>query len=219
MMVAAGVEHEPVLRWKRYRTVIDVGANRGQFALAARRSCPDARIISFEPLLGAGEKFERVFGGDDLTDLIKAAVGPQRCRAEIHVSQRDDSSSLLPIGALQNQVFPGTKEIGTQLVEVGPLERFLSAEMLREPVILKIDVQGYERQTLEGCESLLDSLDTIYVECSFAELYEGQGLAGEIIDWLQFRGFALAGVHNVSYLPSGVAIQADFLFENRGRSV
>ena len=47
--VAAGIEHTAVLRNLTCETVVDVGANRGQFALAARHYFPNAEIFSFEP--------------------------------------------------------------------------------------------------------------------------------------------------------------------------
>ena len=37
-------------------------------------------------------------------------------------------------------------------------------------------------------------------------------MADEVIDWLRSREFSLAGVYNMAYDASGVAIQADFLF-------
>jgi 23S rRNA U2552 (ribose-2'-O)-methylase RlmE/FtsJ len=49
--VAAGAEHLPVLRqFTGCRMVVDIGANRGQFARVARQCFPAARIVSFEPL-------------------------------------------------------------------------------------------------------------------------------------------------------------------------
>jgi len=78
--------------------------------------------------------------------------------------------------------------------------------------MLKIDVQGFELQALRGCEELLDCFTYIYVECSFTELYEGQALADEIIEWLRKRNFVLKGIYNPYYDANGVAIQGDFLF-------
>jgi hypothetical protein len=144
------------------------------------------------------------------------AVGPRVGNATIHISARDDSSSLLPITALQNQIFPGTSEIGQETVRIGPLREFVRSEEIEPPALLKIDVQGYELETLKGCESLLDRFAYIYVECSFVELYAGQANASEVIDFLHERGFVLKGIYNITYDRSGLAVQADFFF---GRSV
>lgn len=211
--VAAGVEHARVLRnLGPVATVVDVGANRGQFALAARYCFPAARIVSFEPLAGPAALWRKVFSGDGRAELIEAAVGPESGEAQIHLSARDDSSSLLPITARQNALFPGTAEAGTETIRVVRLADALPAADIEAPALLKLDVQGFELQALAGCEAALDRFDWVYVECSFVELYAGQSFAGEVIAWLRERGLRLAGVYNMAYDGEGRAVQADFLF-------
>lgn len=209
--VLAGAEHRNVLS-RDLRTVVDIGANRGQFALAARRWTPNAQIVSFEPLSGPAEIFREVFSGDDRVVLHQSAIGPAAARQTMHVSARDDSSSLLPISSAQTRMFPGTEEVATTEVRVGPLDEFVSAAGLQMPAMLKLDVQGFEFDALRGCESLLEHFDWVYCECSFVELYSGQQLAWQVIDWLAHRGFVLAGMHNAAYDERGLAVQADFLF-------
>lgn len=209
---AAGVEHARVLRQIPCRTVVDIGANRGQFALVARACFPAANIISFEPLAAPADIFARVFAGDAQTRLVRAAIGPTRGETTIHVSQRDDSSSLLPITPAQNELFPGTAEARTETITTARLAEHLDADAIAAPALLKLDVQGFELPALEGCEDRLRHFEWIYAECSFAELYQGQALADEVIAWLRDRGFRLVGVYNMSYDERGRAIQADFLF-------
>lgn len=210
--VAAGIEHLAVLRHIESSTVIDIGANRGQFALAAQRSFPEAHIFSFEPLLGPAVIFRKVFAGMPKLVLYQAAIGPESGEATIHLSRRDDSSSLLPITHLQDRLFPGTAEAGTAKIKVGPLASFVTASQIQPPALLKLDVQGFELQALEGCAELLDQFTYVYVECSFKELYAGQALADEVIAWLRQRNFRLSGIYNVHYDRAGQAIQSDFLF-------
>jgi FkbM family methyltransferase len=212
--VLAGVEHRHVLL-RDLCTVVDIGANRGQFALAVRQWAPDASVISFEPLPGPSSIFRRLFFGDDQVLLHQAAIGPAPERKTIHVSRRDDSSSLLPISSVQTTMFPGTEEIATIEVPVGPLEQFVKPADLREPAMLKLDVQGFEYEALMGCESLLQYFEVIYCECSFVELYLGQKLAWEISDWLSARDFTLLGCFNPTYDRRGHSVQADFLFRRR----
>jgi hypothetical protein len=88
------------------------------------------------------------------------------------------------------------------------------AAEIAQPALLKIDVQGYEKEVLEGVGSLLKTFAWIYVECSFMELYAGQTLAHEVITMLAKRGFRLDGVYNLSYDRNGLAIQGDFFFVN-----
>lgn len=213
--VAASVEHVNVLAQLRCQTVVDIGANRGQFALAARHFFPDAKIHSFEPLPGPANLFKRVFSDDPQVTLYPAAIGLEAGTATIHVSARDDSSSLLPITPMQNTLFPGTAETATQAIQVGRLTDYLGTDDIGSPAMLKLDVQGFELSALQGCQDLLNCFTWIYAECSFVELYEKQALADELIAWLREMGFRLCGLYNMSYDSQGRSVQADFLFERR----
>jgi len=188
----------------------------GQFTLAARHCFPDADIISFEPLPEPAAVFRRVFARDNATVLHEAAIGPAPEHGTMHVSAQNDSSSLLPISSLQGEIFPGTDEIATVNVRVAPLDTFLAEDDIRGPALLKLDVQGFELSALRGCEPLLPSFDAVYCECSFVELYSGQKMAADVIDWLSAKGFRIKGIYNPSYDNVGKSVQADFLFRREG---
>lgn len=216
--VAAAIEHEQILRAlsrEGMDWVVDVGANVGQFALAARHHCPDAQIISFEPLTAPARRFEQLFQGDDQVRLVRAAIGAERSEVEMHISKAIDSSSLLPIGRAQVDIFPGTEESHRERVQVAPLEEYLEPDALSGRALLKIDVQGYELPVLQGCEPLLTRFSAVYVESSFVELYEGQALAHDIIDWLHQHGFQLGRIGALTFDKEGLSVQGDFLFLRR----
>lgn len=211
--VLAGTEHRRVLKENLF-TVVDIGANRGQFVLAARKWAHMARVVAFEPLNEAATTFRNVFQKDSRVTLHQAAIGPQTGETTIHVSAADDSSSLLPISPLQERLFPGTNEIRAEIVKVGRLSDYITHEEIVTPAMLKLDVQGYELEALRGCEDLLSRFSHVYAECSFVELYHGQALVDDIIAWLRNRGWRLSGTYNMTYDRQGRSIQADFLFKN-----
>ena len=211
--VLIGAEHRDVID-SGLAMVVDIGANRGQFALAVRRWAPQAALVSFEPLPRPARVFRSLFTADSTRVVLhEVAIGPNSQQCEMHLSARDDSSSLLPISELQENIFPGTSEVSTLSVRMGPLENFIKKEDVRAPALLKLDVQGFEYEALRGCESLLPLFGQVYCECSFLELYSGQKLAADVIDWLASRGFRLSGIYNSSYDSFGRAVQADFLFQ------
>ena len=212
--VAAAIEHEPILRMRSYAMVVDIGANRGQFALAVRHYFPGSRIISFEPLPTPSSTFRRIFRNDKGIILYQVAIAPYEGEEEIHISKRDDSSSLLPITSTQSDLFPGTEESGKAKIYAAPLTKYIKLDEIVSPALLKLDVQGYELEALRGCKELLPRFDSIYVECSFVELYQGQALAHEVIAYLSDSGFLLSGVYNIVYDQDGKAIQGDFLFKS-----
>lgn len=209
---AAGVEHEKALKNLQVYYILDIGANRGQFALIARKNFPNLPIYSFEPLAEPAQIFKRVFANDPNTRLIECAIGRKKTTGTIHITLDDDSSSLLPITKTQSRLFPGSKEKTTRQVQVLPLQEALAGVEIPPGSLMKIDVQGYELEVLQGSENLLDKFSLLYIECSYVELYQGQALAHQVIAWLAERSFLLTGVYNTYYDKTGQAIQSDLLF-------
>jgi len=210
--VAASVEHISVIsNISHLNTLVDIGANRGQFTLLVSMYYPSAKIFAFEPLPRPSYKFSQIFDKNLNVKLFTSAIGPSIKDVIMHISKRDDSSSLLPISKLQSDIFPGTEESTRLNVKVAPLSYFLTTSDLVSPSLLKLDVQGYEYEALCGCETLIDCFDYIYCECSYLELYEGQTRVSDVLSWLFARGYVLFGVYNTSYNSLGIAVQSDFL--------
>ncbi|MBV8359561.1 MAG: FkbM family methyltransferase, partial [Deltaproteobacteria bacterium] len=207
--VGAAIEHRRALSGLNVATVVDVGANKGQFALLAMEVFPGATIYSFEPLNEPAARLRKMLAGK--VKLFETAIGPYQREGTIYVSRRADSSSLLPI-AKQSQIFPGTELKEERVIPITPLSNLLSRCDIKQPAMLKIDVQGYELEVLIGCDPLLFDFQYIYVECSFCELYQGQALAEDVILYLVDRNFRLSGVYNQVEDSSRRPVQADFLF-------
>lgn len=212
--VAATVEHRDVGWGADFATVLDVGGHHGQFTLFALERFPRAQIITFEPQAEGVEKIRGAVAGDPRVRIENYALSDSVGKAELHISKRSDSSSLLPIGEGQTTAYPGTEEATTEEIALEKLDNLLT-DPLEGPVLLKIDVQGAELSVLRGAEKTLESVDSIFVECSFVELYEGQALANEVIEFLAARGFDLAGVFGPAYDADGVCLQVDALFKRR----
>jgi FkbM family methyltransferase len=211
--VAASVEHAEGLGALTLRTVVDVGANRGQFTLFALHTFPGARIISLEPLAEPVARFRRVFAKEPRVTLHHAALAPETGQSTMHVSNHDDSSSLLPITATLDRTFPGTNEVRTETVRTAPLSEFLDSSSIEEPAMLKLDVQGYELEALRACGELLDKFEYVCAEASFIEFYEGQVLADDLVAWLRERGFELVRSYGGYSDKHGRTLQADMLFK------
>jgi FkbM family methyltransferase len=210
--VFASTEHDRVIDELDLGTVVDIGANRGQFALCVRRLYPRAKIFSFEPLQKPADKYRRVFAKDSRVRLFNKAIAPQAGSAAMHVSRWDVSSSLLPFAQAQHDNFPFTEESRRETVSIATLSDCIDRDLIEGTALLKLDVQGYELAALHGCEDLLTSFKYVYVEASFIELYVGQALATEIIAYLFARGFKLICVANLSRGHARRPVQGDFLF-------
>ncbi|MBO0679004.1 FkbM family methyltransferase [Mycolicibacterium sp. S2-37] len=192
-------------------TLIDIGANKGQFSLAFRSLRPDARIIAFEPLKDAADVYERLFAADGSAELLRVALGKSEDTARFHVADRADSSSLLKPGLNQARAF-GVRPAQEIDVPVKRLDQCIDPEALKQPIFMKVDVQGGELDVFLGSESLANA-QYVYVELSFIELYEGQPLFREVSEHLIGRGYKVAGFYNQVSTPEFGPTQVDVLFE------
>ncbi len=209
--VAPSVEHSAVLRSLTMDGVIDVGANRGQFTLACLLEHADMPIVAFEPIPAEAATFRRVHGKARSVRLIESALGESSGTATLHLSRSADSSSLLPIGRRQIELFANTAEIGTLEVPVRRLDEMAEYWQGRSRQLLKLDVQGFELSVLRGAVGTLKTCSHVYAECSEVELYDGQALRSEVVGFLGGQGFSESARFNPSY-HRGQLVQADYLF-------
>jgi len=172
------VELKPLLGGT-FSTVLDVGANRGQFALVARETWPTARIVSFEPAPRAAAAFQSLFANEQNVELHMIALGATHEARVLTIPHDDDGASfLVPLS-------------GEQLaVEVRRLDDINLN--LQHPVLLKLDVQGFELEVLKGATVTLQNVDAIVAECSFSPAPPVPS-AAELIEFATAAGFVLVG--------------------------
>lgn len=205
--VAASTEHHHVHFAFDHRTVIDVGAGRGQFALFALQRFRGAAIHCFEPGSASFATLERVTRREARVRRRRTAAGASTGEATLTLARDADSSSILPFGA-QAEVFPGSEPVGTERVEVRALDDLLP-EHLARPALLKVDVQGAELGVLRGATRVLADVDEVFIELSYAELYRGQAQAHEVIAVLEAAGFHVADRYPAALDATGRVVQED----------
>ncbi len=208
------VEHIDAIKRLAPRTLIDVGANKGQFSLIVRHLFPHVEIEAFEPLESESAIYRSALGPS--ARLHALALGHIAADVPFFVASRADSSSLLPLGAAQSAAY-GVQTKAMIRVPVARLSDILDLSSLPRPILLKLDVQGGELDVLKGAAAALPAINFIYCEASFVRLYDGQPLAAEIIGYLLTQGFELRGVFNQSLTKKFGPTQADFLFESTER--
>ncbi len=205
------VEHTEAIGRLTPKTLIDVGANKGQFSLIVRYLFPDVEIHAFEPLEAERKLYELVVA--EPVKLYSMALGAAAGEATFFITSQRDSSSLLKPGAVQETAY-GVVHTSSTTVPVARLSHVVDILAMRRPILLKLDVQGGELDVLNGAEEILPFVDMIYCEASFVHLYERQPLADEIVSHLMQHGFTLRGVFNQSITKEFGPTQADLLFTN-----
>lgn len=197
-------------------TLLDVGANVGQYAALVRAAGFEGRIVSLEPLPDAFARLQRRMRADSSWTGRQVAAGAEPGRATIHVSANSYSSSLLPVTDLHLGTDPASRIVAHLDVEVTTIRAVATGERI-DPArtLLKVDTQGFESEALDGAGDLLDAFAAIQLELSYDELYTGQTGAEDLTDRLAAHGLTPwtwdAGISG----SDGRLLQSDTLFVRR----
>lgn len=173
-------------------TVLDIGANTGQFAVLMRQSGFTGRIHSVEPLQSAYTRLQAAARRDPRWTVQRAAVGAEEGTLTMNVSGNSVSSSVLPMLERHASAAPSAQYVAQEDVPATTVDDIVRAQDLDpERTLLKIDVQGYEKAVLDGASKTLPAFRAVRTEMSLVPLYEGQVLMPELVAELAALGFDL----------------------------
>lgn len=210
-------------RWKAIlkesvRTVIDVGANNGEFAQMARHYCPNSAILCFEPLPDCQESLATVGELIGNCQIFPFALGDRDCETTMHVNEWNASSSLLQMNKRHVEEWPFTEQSRDITVTVQRLDAVLSKDQIAQPCIMKLDVQGFELKALRGAEMLLPCVSAIVLETSSYALYEEQSKFADVYKFLMDHDFVFRGAIDTCFSTQDDSIlQFDALFERNSK--
>jgi len=206
------------LNFFKIKSIIDVGANEGQFVLRLLKKGFSANVISFEPtteaynkLLLNREKNKPIFSW---RIAERCGLGSDNFSDNIFVSQNSESSSLLKILPKHTNLKRLSKTISIEKINIQKLDNFYkNFKELQNNIFLKIDTQGYELEVLKGATNTLEIITALIVEVSIAKLYDNQSSWLEIVNFLVEKNFAVWSVDRVmGDLNTGETYQLDITF-------
>lgn len=196
-------------------TVLDVGANSGQFAQLIRSDLGYVnRIISFEPLSSAFDLLKANAEEDPNWDVFNLALGSIEEKRMLNIAGNSFSSSLLEMLPAHVESVPESRYIGTEVLEVKRLDSIFG-DICRptDRVFMKIDTQGFESEVLKGAENSLKQIDTVQMEMSLVPLYKGELLFNELCMLMSEKGYILVALETgFSDQDSGQVLQIDGIF-------
>jgi len=195
--------------------VLDVGANRGQFATELRQRGYAGKIVSFEPLSEAYGDLVKSSRKDAMWEVYqRCAVGDHDGETAINIAGNSESSSILPMLESHRSAAPESVYQGKEIVPIKTLDAIAGQYLqgARAP-FLKIDTQGFEWHVLDGALNILPKIQGVLVELSLVPLYEGQHLWRDVMSRLEAAGFTLWVFQPVFSDPaSGRTLQVDGIF-------
>jgi FkbM family methyltransferase len=183
------------------RTVVDVGAYKGEWSRMAKSIWPNATLTMVEPNREHHDHLREVASNLDATlhgELLGAVDG-----TEVHFHVMASGSSILS----ERSDVPRqteTRRLTTldSLLAGGPNLDFL-----------KIDAQGYELSILNGADHVLSGVQAILLEVALIEVNEGSPILHEVLSYMNDRGFVAFDILEMHRRPLDRALcQIDVLF-------
>lgn len=198
-----------------FTTVLDVGANTGQFGSALREWGYRGRIVSFEPLSQAHAALVHTARKVDSWNVApRCAIGSKDETAEINVSANSVSSSLLDICDKHVSSAPDSCYVGKETVQVLRLDSIVPKLCdLEQTFFLKIDTQGFEESVLNGASEILGRCLGVQLELSLTNLYSSNFLFQDGLERMNREGFKIFAIYpGFSNRSTGQTLQADVIF-------
>ena len=201
------------LKTSNVSSVIDVGANVGQFGLDIRRYGFQGQIVSYEPVNETFELLTQTIRRHQPWKAIQLGLGAEESERLINISGNDGlSSSLLEMGSLHLENFPKSATVSQQKISISTIDNQLeSLGILPQDIMLKLDVQGLEAEVLKGASKSLSKIPLCYLEVSIIPLYEGEISFLPILIELSKFGHEVIDVFRGIKASNGQLLQLDIL--------
>lgn len=173
-----------ILLRKKDPVIFDIGANCGFFTARVLDYWPNAKVYAFEP---NGKLLQDIRHTLELNEIeekvvcVESAMGKSDGRAIFYQNRSPISSSLVRGKVAQRRI------VKQSYVDVTSLNRYVAENTIREIDLLKIDVEGSERDVLEGATDVLGKVFLLLIE-----VHPPFATVEEIQDIVKAHGFARA---------------------------
>jgi FkbM family methyltransferase len=205
------------LRSLPFRTVIDVGANRGQFAQHILNIFPQATLFCFEPLQKPFQDLQSWVKSNPDKNIyaFNTAIGDYEGKANIFChTDHDYSSSLLSATDKLTKLYPITDNKNQLEINIVTLDGVLKeyTDIMFDNILIKLDVQGYENNVIRGGKDIFNKSKACIIEVNLEKLYQDQADFKEIYFLLADHGYEYSGNLDQTYDSNGQVIYFDAVF-------
>ena len=201
---------QKLLKLYNINKILDIGANKGQFAELMFLSGFKGKIISFEP---QQQPFSLIPDKPNW-QKVNIALGNFNGKTIINISKYDVCSSILNNNQTLTGEYDAARYIAQEQIEVRKLDNIYNQYVQEQDnVLLKLDVQGYERQVMLGSQEFISNhVKGMYVEMHTEPLYENEPPMEDQISYIKKKGFELVAIHSDFITNSGKTLGYNGLF-------
>lgn len=202
-----------ILKETQVDLILDIGANRGQFAQTMFSSGYSGKLLSFEPVNSVYQLLlENAKSFPNWQVYERCCIGDKVGENAINVSNLVGNSSVLDIKSTQFNV-KNSQYISKEIVKQITLETLNEDQLVKNAkhVFVKMDIQGFEHFVLERLDKSNYNIVGFFIELSLVKLYDNQEDYLYICNFLKKFGYDLVFVEPES-IRSGRMIQFNGVF-------
>jgi FkbM family methyltransferase len=167
--------------------VFDVGAYRGEITLKYQKIFPQATIYAFEPFTGSFDKLKNMVSKFENIKIYLLAFSDSQGSKKLTLNPDYSSNSFYEVSEDAKKYFKKQGSVGSVDVETAKIDDFSKKEGIDKINILKLDVEGAEKNVLMGAKEMLNNhaIDLIYSEAIFFPHYKNGVLFYELCGFLK----------------------------------
>jgi FkbM family methyltransferase len=201
------LEMLPSLDILRDGLVMDIGAHGGLWTRDVLTIEPSVQVIACEPQQDLRQEIERRFSADPRVTVEGRAIADRVGPRELHLTGASVNASIhQPRPGMDELYRSGWEVQRTEVVDATTVDQ-LSAG--RDVALLKIDVQGAEREVLAGASETLTRTSAVMLEVSFITHYEDDATFPLLHEQMRSAGFLLTGISAPATSPAGAMLCSD----------
>ena len=192
---------------------IDVGANQGEFSVAAARVAPRGKVIAFEPV---SEYRERLLANIQLNKfenvhVVAAALGEHEGELPIYDQVNNDADGTRNEG-LPTLFVSASRSNPVEIVAVKRLDDVLTSLGISRVDVIKLDIEGAEWIALRGAVHTLTTCRPILILEVGRETCLNAGYAPEaLVDWLTNQDYRVEKIMDGGKtVPIASSVLSDF---------
>ena len=208
-----------VLDANQIDAVIDVGANKGQYAAMLRQIGFRGHIYSFEPVSSIYAELCRVSKEDRKWHCFNLALGDEVGEKQINVYDSHVFSSFLEANDYSKAIWKSLNGVTPERVKVARLEDIFDTLPEKEEChrfMLKLDTQGFDLQAFRGTGTYLDQISVLQTELAMIAIYDAMPDPFATLAEYSSKGFCVSGMYPINRDVSQAVIEYDCVMVRRG---
>jgi FkbM family methyltransferase len=167
--------------------VFDIGANNGYYALLEAEILGEqGNIYAIEAEPNNVDRLEKnlTLNGYSNVEVLQIAIGAERTELELAKRERSSCHRM-------KEITSGEMTVSTVEVEVQPIDHLVAEREIPsdEILLIRMDIEGYESQALDGMSELLGSDRPMYIFMEIHPNVDGVD-PGNIVDILSRYRFS-----------------------------